>query len=195
VPHKHLSVALAGVAAEGAAIDAGQCKSPIACLLNDKLVVVRGISACAMAALYKYFASLAVILPAVMGLGAMTMSEIVVSFVRIAAIEQAPASETPRWNSERLKAEADAPYIAKGSLSPIYPAAPGKELLGRPVYTVSTKHINARQPLQLHNFTRPIHLADEQDRNYRQQGLGYAQERPSHLLQRRMPVLFGRGIY
>lgn len=130
-----------------------------------------------------------------MELGAITMSEIVVRYVSIAALEPAPATEAPRWNSERLKAEAEPAHIATGSLSPIYPAAPGKELMGRPVYTVSTKHINARQPLQLQKFTRQIHLADEQDRNYRQQGLGYAQERPSHLLQRRMPVLFGRGIY
>jgi hypothetical protein len=115
--------------------------------------------------------------------------------VRIAAVEQDPASEMPRWNRERMKAQAEEPYIAKGSLSPIYPAAPGKELMGRPVYTARTKDINARQPLQLQKFTRPIHLADEQDRNYPQQILGYTQERPSLLLQRRMPVFFGRGIY
>ena len=145
-----------------------------------------------MAALCKYFVDLAVILPAVMGLGIITMSEIV---VRIAAIEQAPATGTPRWNSERLKAEADAPYVAKGSLSPIYPATPGKELLGKPVYTASTKHINTLQPLQLNNFTRQINLAGEEDGNYPQQGLGYMQERPSLPLQQRMPVFFGRGIY
>jgi len=98
-------------------------------------------------------------------------------------------------DSERLKAEADAPYVEKGSLSPIYPATPGKELLGRPVYTASTKHINTRQPLQLHNFTRQINLSGKEDRNYPQQGLGYMQEQPSLPLQQRRPVFFGRGIY
>jgi hypothetical protein len=42
--------------------------------------------------------------------------------------------------------KADAPYVAKGSLSPIYPATPGKELLGKPVYTASTKHIKRDSP-------------------------------------------------
>jgi hypothetical protein len=47
--------------------------------------------------------------------------------------------------------------------SPIYPATPGKELLGKPVYTVSLQ----------------IYAASEQDRNYLQQSLSYAQTRPS----------------
>ena len=148
-----------------------------------------------MAALCKYFVGLAVILPAVLGFGVITMREIVVEFVRIATFEQAPANEMPRWNSQRLKAEADASYVAKGSLSPIYPAAPGKELLGKPVYSASTKHINTLEPLQLHNFTPQINLADKEDRNYPQQELGYNQKRLSLPLQQRMPVFFGREIY
>ena len=129
-----------------------------------------------MAALLKYFVGIAVILPAVMivmVLSAVNMGEI---FVGIATIAQAPATETPRWNIERLMAEPDRRYVVHGSLSPIYPASPGKELLGKPVYTV---------PLQ-------IYAASKQDRNYLQQSLSYAQTRPS---QSRTLIIFGHGIY
>src|SRR5450759_3574127 len=85
-----------------------------------------------MAALFKYFVGIAVILPAVMILYAVNMGEM---FVGFAVVAQAPAAETPRWNVEHVKAEPDTPYVAHGSLSPIYPATPGKELLGKPVYT------------------------------------------------------------
>ena len=92
-----------------------------------------------MAALLKYFMGIAVILPAVVLVSAMTIGEI---FVGFAAIARAPSTETPRWNIERLKAAQDLPDIALRSLSPIYPVTPGKELLGRPVYTASAKRIN-----------------------------------------------------
>ena len=129
-----------------------------------------------MAALFKYFVGIAVILRAVMivmVLSAVNMGEI---FVGIAAIAQAPATETPRWNIERLMAEPDRRYVVHGSLSPIYPASPGKELLGKPVYTV---------PLQ-------IYAASDQDRNYLQQSLSYAETGPS---QPRTLIIFGHGIY
>ncbi len=127
-----------------------------------------------MAALFKYFVGIAIILPAVMivmVLSAVNMGEI---FVGIATIAQAPATETPRRNIERLMAEPDRRYVVHGSLSPIYPASPGKELLGKPVYTV---------PLQ-------IYAASKQDRNYLQQS--YAETRPS---QSRTLIIFGHGIY
>jgi hypothetical protein len=152
-----------------------------------------------MAALFKYFVGIAVILPAVITLSAVNMGEI---FVGIAAIAQAPATETPRWNIEHVKAEPDTPYVAQGSLSPIYPATPGKELLGKPVYTarlakklqepVSAKRIDVRQALQLHEVPRQIYAASEQDRNYPQQSLSYAETRPS---QPRTLIIFGHGIY
>jgi hypothetical protein len=129
-----------------------------------------------MAALFKYLVGIAVILPTVMIvmiLSAVNMGEI---FVGIAAIAQAPATETPRSNIERLMAEPDRRYVVHGSLSPIYPATPGKELLGKPVYTV---------PLQ-------IYAASEQDRDYLQQSFSYAETRPS---QPRTPIIFGHGIY
>jgi len=156
-----------------------------------------------MAALFKYFVGIAVILPAmmvVMVLSAVNMGEI---FVGFGAVAQAPATETPRWNFEHVKAEPDTPYVARGSLSPIYPATPGKELLGRPVNTairvpnkfrepVSAKRIDVRQALQLHKLPRQIYAAGEQDRNYPQQSLSYAETRPS---QPRTLILFGHGIY
>jgi hypothetical protein len=99
-----------------------------------------------MAALFKYFVGVAVILPAVMivmPLSAVNRGEI---FVGITAIAQAPAAETPMADPDRR-------YVVHGSLSPIYPATPGKELFGKPVYTV---------PLQ-------TYAASEQDGNYLQQ--------------------------
>ena len=152
-----------------------------------------------MAALLKYFVAIAVIVPAVMTLYAVNMGEM---FVGIAAIAQAPATETPRWNIEPVKAETDTPYVANGSLSPIYPATPGKELLEKPVYNarlakkrqepVSAKRISVRQALQLHKLPRQIYATDDQDRNYPQQSLSFAETRPS---QPRTLIIFGHGIY
>ena len=152
-----------------------------------------------MAALLKYFVAIAVIVPAVMILYAVNMGEM---FVGIAAIAQAPATETPRWNIEPVKAETDTPYVANGSLSPIYPATPGKELLEKPVYNarlakklqepVSAKRIGVRQALQLHKLPRQIYATDDQDRNYPQQSLSFAETRPS---QPRTLIIFGHGIY
>jgi hypothetical protein len=145
-----------------------------------------------MAALLKYFMGIAVILPAAMLVSAMTIGEI---FVGFAAIARAPSTETPRWNIERLKAAQDSPDIALRSLSPIYPVTPGKELLGRPVYTASAKRINPRQALQLHKLPRQIYSASEEDRNYPQQSLSYTQTWRSQLLLQRTPIIFGDGIY
>ena len=153
-----------------------------------------------MAALFKYFVGIAVILPAVIIFSAVNMGEM---FVGIAAIAQAPAAETPRWNIEPRIAEVDTRYVAHGSLSrPIYPATPGKELLGKPVNTarpakklqepMSAKRIDVRQALQLHKVPRHIYAAGEQDRNYPQQSLSYAETRPS---QPRTLIIFGYGIY
>ena len=152
-----------------------------------------------MAALLKYFVAIAVIVPAVMIVYAVNMGEM---FAGIAAIAQAPATETPRWNIEPVKAETDTPYVANGSLSPIYPATPGKELLEKPVYNarlakklqepVSARRIDVRQALQLHKLPRQIYATDGQDRNYPQQSLSFAETRPS---QPRTLIIFGHGIY
>lgn len=145
-----------------------------------------------MAALFKYFMGIAVILPAVMLVSAMTIGEI---FVGFAAIARAPSTETPRWNIERLKAAQDSPGIALGSLSPIYPATPGKELLERPVDTASAKRTNIRHALQLHKLPQQIYSASEEDRNYPQQSLSYTQTWRSQPLPPRLPIIFGHGIY
>jgi hypothetical protein len=153
----------------------------------------------AMAAIFKYFVAIAVILPAVIILSAVNLGEM---FVGIASIAQAPTTETPRWNIEPQMAELGTRYAAHGSLNPIYPATPGKELLGKPAYTarlanklqepVSAKRIDVRQALQLHKVPRQIYAASELDRIYPQQSLSYAETRP---LQPRMLIIFGHGIY
>ena len=155
-----------------------------------------------VAAFFKYFVGIAVIVSAVMILYAANMGEILGG---IAAIAQAPTTETPKWNIERQTAKSDAPYVAHGSLSPIYPATPGKELLGNPVYTAklakkhkepgSAKRIDVRQALQLHHVPRQIYAASEQDGNYPQQSLSYTEAPPSQPLQPRVPISFGHGIY
>ncbi|MGB6916469.1 MAG: hypothetical protein WBE42_27520 [Pseudolabrys sp.] len=106
-----------------------------------------------MAALFKYFVGIAAILPVVMFvmvLSAVNMGEM---FVGIAAITQAPATETARWNIELLMAEPDRRYDVHGSLSPIYPATPGNEPLGKPVYTGHRSR--ARSSFLDTEFTKP----------------------------------------
>ena len=142
-----------------------------------------------MGALSRYLVGVAVILSAVLAVSAMTMSEI---FVHISAVAQAPATAAPRWNIERLKAEPDPQYVAQGLLTPLYPATPGKELLGKPVYITTAKRNNIRQPLQLHNLPQELYAVGERDNNYQHQSLGYTETWP---LQPRTRVIFGREIY
>jgi hypothetical protein len=145
-----------------------------------------------MAALLKYFMAIAVMFPAAMLVSAITIGEI---FVGFAAIARAPATETPRWNIERLKAAQDSPNVALGSLSPIIPANPGKELLARPVVTANAKRVNTRHALQLHNLSRQIYSASEEDRNDPPQSLSYAPVQRLQSLLQRAPIIFGHGIY
>jgi len=145
-----------------------------------------------MAALFKYFLSVAVIVPAVI---------VVAIFVGFAAVVETPATTTPAWKIERLKPEPNTPYIAQGSLSPIYPATPGKELLGKPIAMaervpntlhkpVTAKRIDMRQAL--HKLPRQIYAAGEERQNYSQQSYGYANEPASRP---RSVIVFGHGIY
>jgi hypothetical protein len=139
-----------------------------------------------MAALFKYLAAVAVIGSAVI---------VGVIFLGFTAIMETPTTTTPTWKIERLKADPDTPFIAQGSLSPIYPAAPGKELLGKFVQTgvqvakhhevanekpfvkpVNMKRLEVSQALRLHKLPRQIYAAVEHDRNYSQQSYGYAEE-------------------
>lgn len=145
-----------------------------------------------MAALLKYFMAIAVMFPAAMLVSAITIGEI---FVGFAAIARAPSTETPWWNVERLKAAQDSPNVALGSLSPIIPANPGKELVARPVITASAKRTNSRHALQLHKLPRQIYSASEEDRNNSLQSLSYAPARRSQPLLQHTPIFFGHGIY
>ena len=142
-----------------------------------------------MAVLFKYFMGVAVILSAVVVLGAMNMNEI---FMRVATVAQVPATEKPRWNVKRLKAESDTRNVAQGSLSPIYPATPGKELLGKPAYAPSAKRMSIRQALQLHIFTRQLNAGNKQGSNHPHQGVSYTEAQPPLP---RTPVIFGHGMY
>ncbi len=141
-----------------------------------------------MAALIKYFAGVAVILSVVMTLSAMTMRETIVTFP---AATKAPAAETPRWNSERLKGEA-MEYIGHGSLSPIYPASLGKEVLGKPIYTASPKRINVRHALQLHKLPLQLYPEGERENKYPQQSLSYTEASSSSP---RMSIISRHEIY
>lgn len=145
-----------------------------------------------MGALYKYLTGVAIILPAVIAFSALTMAEI---FGGISAILPATANETARWNSERLRADALTDYVGHGSLSPIYPARPGRELLEKPVHTVSAKRINVRETLQLERFPLQLYPEGARDGALPQQSLSYMEARRSKSLKVRIPIIFGHGIY
>lgn len=155
-----------------------------------------------MGALFRYLVGVAVILPLVMG----TFSAVILgaNFVGYTTVAHAPATTTSRWNTDPTTGS-DTRYIAHGSLSPIYPATPGKELLGKPVYTArlakkhnepgSTKRIAVRQALKSYKVPRQLYSADLDDKKYPQQSLSYTDVPPSQPLQPRIPINFGHGIY
>jgi hypothetical protein len=70
-------------------------------------------------------------------------------------------------------------YVGLGSLSPIYPATPGKELFGKPAYAASTKRITVHQALQLHKFPLQLFPKGERDNNFPHQSLSYTEMSPS----------------
>ena len=145
-----------------------------------------------MAALFKYLIGVAIILPAVIVLSALNMAEI---FVGISAVAPATANETARWNSERLQTDAQTDYAGHGSLSPIYPARPGRELLERPVHTVSAKRINVREALQLNKFPLQLYPEGARSNKFPQQSLSYMEAGQSQPVKVRIPIIFGHGIY
>jgi hypothetical protein len=135
-----------------------------------------------MASLFKYLFGLVVLLFSAF-------------FLSYESVDMTLAAITPQWKVERLKAAPDTPYIAQGSLSPLYPAAPGKELLGKPVWTaarvskhhevasakpvvkpVNTKRLDVSQALRAHKLPRKIFARVEPVRNYSQRSYGYAEE-------------------
>ena len=145
-----------------------------------------------MTALFKYMVGVAVILAVVIVLSALTMGEI---FLGISAVAPAAATETARWNSERLKAEAEIDYVGHGSLSPIYPARPGRELSENSVHTVSAKRIYVREALQLNKLPLQLYPESARDRTFPQQSLSYMEARQSQMVKVRRQIIFGHGIY
>ena len=119
----------------------------------------------------------------------------------------AAGAKTPQWKIERLARDPATPVLPAASLSPIYPATPGKELLGRAVIVAvraPQKHQGSlpgkstekpvRLALSLNKLPRNFFTVSAQNKyqdQYLQPRLGYASE------QRSRPELinFGHGIY
>jgi hypothetical protein len=112
-------------------------------------------------------------------------------------------AETPQWKIERLARDPATPVLPAASLSPIYPATPGKELLNKAVIVATRapqKHQGssvgkstenpARPALALNKLPRKFLNLSGQDKNS-QQRLGYALEPPARLER----VSFGHGLY
>src|SRR5476651_281938 len=115
----------------------------------------------------------------------------------------AARTETPQWKIERLARDPATPMLSAASLSPIYPATPGKELLGKAVIVTARapqKHQDSsvgksaekpvRLALALNKLPRKFFIVSSQDK-YSQQRLGYASEPQS----RPELINFGHGIY
>lgn len=141
-----------------------------------------------MAALFKYFLGVTVILSVIVVLSALTVSEI---FAKLPAATWVATKEAPRWNIERLRAEAKE-HVGHGSLSPLYPATPGKELLGKPVFTARANRINVSHALQLRKLPLQLYPQGRRGRNFPQQSLSYTEIPQSPP---RMSVIFGHEIY
>jgi hypothetical protein len=118
-------------------------------------------------------------------------------------LETAPGTGTPQWKVERLAHDSATPVIPVASLSPIYPATPGKELLGKAVIVAiraPQKHKDSlvgklmekpvRLALPLNKLPRKFFMVSAQDK-YSQQRLGYGSEPQS----RAEFINFGHGIY
>ncbi len=98
--------------------------------------------------------------------------------------ERADAATTPEWKVERLAADPQTADLPAGALSPIYPATPGKELLGKPVPPVRVVSANGakrkpaenpvRQAMRTDRLPRQIYAARIDDDA--QQALDYAPE-------------------
>jgi hypothetical protein len=106
--------------------------------------------------------------------------------------ERADAATTPEWKIERLAADPQTADLPAGALSPIYPATPGRELLGKPVppvriaraYVGSSQRRPAenlvRQAMRTNRLPRQIYAArsdDEAQDDNAQRALDYAPER------------------
>lgn len=113
-------------------------------------------------------------------------------------------SGTPQWKIARLAHDPPIPENPAASLSPIYPATPGKELLGKTVIAAirapqryqhpvvgKLMEKRARHALALTKLPRHFFMTSSQDK-YSQQRMSYASEPQSQLPTR---VNFEHGIY
>jgi hypothetical protein len=118
-------------------------------------------------------------------------------------LETGSGDGTPQWKVERLAHDPSTPTIPAASLSPIYPASPGKELLGKTAivavrepqkHQVTLAAKVAERPvriaLPLNKLPRKFFMVSSQDK-YSQQRLGYDSEQQS----RPERINFGHGIY
>jgi len=148
-----------------------------------------------MTALIKYLMGVGAVL-LVIAISVATLGKVFLDFSTFA---QAPAKELPRWTSERFNGGAEAQYAGRGSLSPIYPAAPGKELLGQPIYPIYGKRIKVRQAIRLDKSPTQIYPENQQDHNYPQQRLSYTETWRFPLLpwqpQLHTRIISGRELY
>jgi hypothetical protein len=112
-------------------------------------------------------------------------------------------AETPQWKLERLARDPTSYLLPAASLTPIYPASPGKELLRKSVVVASgttqrlldsprgkaaekpvrSALILSQLPRKLLNLTPP--------EKYSQQRMGYTAEATARLER----VSFGHGLY
>jgi hypothetical protein len=112
-------------------------------------------------------------------------------------------SETPQWKVERLARDPATPVLSAASLSPIYPASPGKELLARAVVVVAqptkrhewssaAKTAVTSTPVTLATNKLPRKFINLSNQDKVSQRLSYAPEPPPARIEL---VSFGHGLY
>jgi len=124
-----------------------------------------------MPGLLKYLMGVAAVLSVVIAISVVNITKV---FVDVSTFAPTPAKEFPRWTSERLKGGVEGQYAGRGSLSPIYPAAPAKELLEGPTYAVNAKQTKIRQATRLRKLS-PQTYPENQDLNYPLHSLSYTE--------------------
>src|SRR5580704_11780785 len=71
----------------------------------------------------------------------------------------AASAATPQWKVERLARDPATPVLPAASLSPIYPATPGKELLGKAVFVAARAPQNHKDSSVGKSTEKPVRLA------------------------------------
>jgi hypothetical protein len=109
-------------------------------------------------------------------------------------------SVMPRWKAERLALDVQITQSSANAMSPIYPASPGKELLGKPIFVAArdrhqskkakTAESPARQAIRLIKLPRQIYATRMVDDP--RQAFAYAPERRA---QPRRLIDFAHEVY